>query len=168
MNPIKPIFKEGIRRLEMNDLDGLIDLIAKVPQLKDYSSGDYSLLSKARDHNPEVMVLLLEAGVNPNLIDTTGSTLLMDFSSLGDVERASLLIKYGALLNVANFHGETAFSFACANSQMECAKLLYENGADINALIGASDSRPLDFAIQYASENFVEWLHSIGARSGHP
>lgn len=123
MISIKSAFKECIRRIEMHDLDGLTDLIERFPKLRTYSLRDSSLLSKSRDYNPEVMSVILEAGVNPNLVDTTGSTLLMDFAALGDSTRLSLLIKHGALVNLANHHGETAFSFACARDQLTCAKI---------------------------------------------
>ena len=129
--------------------------------------GDHSLLSCAARKNREFVRRLLEHGVDPNLTDTTGSTLLMDYCSVGVAEMVVLLLKHGADPNKQNLAGETAFSFACAENHFSCARTLFEHGADLNKDIGANGGKPLDWAIRFASTEFVRWLREHGAVNGN-
>ncbi len=159
-------FMQTAKLVKSGDLPGVIDLIKEVPALKEFTDGDHSLISLALDAGRSFMHALLIEGVNPDLTDTTGSTLLMDSASLGNFDIVKLLLNHGASANKANMSGETAFSFACARGNLECAKLLYENGADINIRIGYSGSRPLDWAERFSSDEFIGWMREIGALRG--
>lgn len=144
-----------------------VDLIRKAPWLKSAIKGDVCLIAMAVALKLGVRFVrkLLEIGVDPNIEDSTGSTQLIDASARGNYALVRLLLSHGAYVNKRTRMGETAFSFACAKNRLRCAKILAENGADINGLVGdPPDSRPLDWAEMYGSKEFVEWLRSIGAK----
>lgn len=135
--------------------------------LHNATDGDLCLLRQAVLHKlgPKFIVRLIEAGVNPNIADSTGATPLIDASACGHHELTRMLLEHGAEVNHPSFAGETAFSFACANNHLRCAKVLFSHGADINARIGnPPGSTPFDWAESYASKPFVKWLRGIGAR----
>ena len=79
------------------------------------------------------------------------------------LESVKLLVELGADVNYRNEHGETPFSFTCAWNRFDCAKYLYEQGVEINTVDERGGS-PLDWAVCHASQEFRDWLLSIGAR----
>lgn len=80
-----------------------------------------------------------------------------------DVGRVVALLAAGADINACNEQGETAFSYACANDSLAVAKVLYENGADINTVDKGGGS-PLDWAVCHASPEFRAWLVGVGGK----
>ncbi len=81
----------------------------------------------------------------------------------GDVQRVAEMLDAGIDVNSANEHGETAFSFACAYDQFEVAKLLHARGAEANS-VDVGGGSPLDWAVCHASQQFRDWLITIGAK----
>ncbi|WP_165228172.1 ankyrin repeat domain-containing protein [Aquisphaera insulae] len=79
----------------------------------------------------------------------------------GDICRVMALLDTGIDIDATNEHGETAFSFACANNALGVAKALYRRGAEINTL-DAGGGSPLDWAVCWASPEFRNWLISVG------
>ncbi len=148
-------------------MDGVFVLLNTHPELKSYTSGDESLLACAARKNRDFFLRrLLEWGCDPDVRDTTGSTLLMDYCSVGVKEKVVLLLKHGADPNMQNLAGETSLSFACAKNHFSCARVLYEHGADLNKDVGENGGKPLDWAIRFGSKNFVKWLRAHGAIRG--
>lgn len=155
--------------MRRNKKEEVLALIQKAPWLKSALGGDVSLISEAvilkRSLGLSFVRRLLEIGVDPNVVNSTGSTPLINASANGDCALVRLLLSHGSEVNHRTFLGETAFSFACANNRLSCAKILVDNGADINIPIGDPPmSRPLDWAERYASKKFVSWLRAIGGR----
>jgi ankyrin repeat protein len=125
------------------------------------SPSDGHLLDIALQENRDLIPWLLEQGVNPNRRDTAGGTVLMYAAAQNLAEIVELLLRHGADVRAKNDSGETAFSYACANNALAAAKALHAAGAEINT-IDAGGGSPLDWAKQWASKEFHEWLVEVG------
>ena len=158
-------FNSCIAFLEESNIEAVLDLVKKNPELKDYVHKDDALIFHAAQISEEFVKKLIHAGVNINLTDTTGTTALMEYSAEGNIEMVQFLLENGADVKLKNFSGETAFSWACVKNNYECAKMLHSYGANINEEIGIGKSKPLDWALAYASTEFIFWLKSLGAES---
>ena len=90
----------------------------------------------ASHHNwfTDVVELLLEYGVDPNIEDIDGSTTLSIAVDENQVKIVELLLKAGAILyeKMANFNGFTELMMAVRNDNGETIKLLLKYGADPN------------------------------------
>jgi ankyrin repeat protein len=71
-------------------------------------------------------------GVDVNLRDSRGTTLLMHAAAIGSTDALRLLLASGADVNAKNQFDDTALILAA--DQMEKARLLIEKGADVNAV----------------------------------
>jgi ankyrin repeat protein len=76
--------------------------------------------------------LFLEAGMDCNAQDTTGSTALMAASKNGRIEVVNKLLEQKLNLNLQDKQGETALELAAANNQADIVKLLLKKNADPN------------------------------------
>jgi ankyrin repeat protein len=76
--------------------------------------------------------LFLEAGMDCNAQDTTGSTALMAASKNGRIEVVNKLLEQKLNLNLQDKQGETALELAAANNQADVVKLLLKKNADPN------------------------------------
>lgn len=94
--------------------------------------------------------------------DELGSWLSLA-SAEGSLGCMGVLLKHGANVNFQSRDGESPFSYACANNQLESARLLHDAGADVNALL-SSGLTPLDCAVCASSQEFRQWLGSVGGR----
>ena len=87
-------------------------------------------LMESACHNEEVGVDdALRAGANPNIHDGTGKTPLMCAISYPSIVRK--LLDAGAKVEPVDQNGDSALSYACG-WHYETARLLIENGADVN------------------------------------
>lgn len=78
---------------------------------------------------------LLDAGANPNITDSYGTTALLAASNAPDTGTIPLLNAAGADVNAANARGETALHFAAAGIiTPQYLPLLLNAGADVNAV----------------------------------
>ena len=84
-------------------------------------------------------------------------------SAEGSLGCVGVLVRFGANVNFQSEDGESPFSFACANNQLESARLLHEAGADVNAPL-SSGLTPLDCAVCSTSPEFRQWLRVVGGR----
>ena len=64
-------------------------------------------------------------------------------------------------MRAKNDSGETAFSYACANDAFAAARVLHAGGAELNT-VDAGGGSPLDWAKQWASKEFYDWLVGVG------
>lgn len=110
-------------------------------QLKEFSNA-ISGLSQSLDNakpnslpfvnfsNPELLRLLLDAGLAPDSKDRDGHTLL--YLSIGNVECLRLLIDKGAEVNAINddVYNHTALMRAASFGEVDSVRYLLENGAD--------------------------------------
>ena len=99
-------------------------IIKKNPCLKYYCINDDNLISYTYMHKREYLASLLSAKVSPNIRDTAGSTVLMSACSLGDYDIAKLLLENGAIADLTNNLGDSAYSHAEANGNYECMELV--------------------------------------------
>lgn len=84
-------------------------------------------------------------------------------STENNIKALSRYLKTGYSVNAKNEQGETAFSYACSANALESAKYLHAQGADINT-IDTGNGSPLDWAVQWSSEEFCDWLISVGGK----
>src|SRR5208282_4829942 len=76
--------------------------------------------------------LFLEAGMDGNAQDTTGSTALMAAAKNGRIDVVNKLLEQKLNLNLQDKQGETALELAAANNQADIVKLLLKKNADPN------------------------------------
>ncbi|KAJ5470236.1 hypothetical protein N7530_007593 [Penicillium desertorum] len=81
-------------------------------------------------HREPMLDLLLEYGADIELEDSTGETLLFEFTDGKNNDLIRELCKRGAKVNYQNFHGETALHI-CHSSE-ETVKALLESGAEVD------------------------------------
>ena len=100
----------------------------------------------------DIIKLLLKAGANPNIKDSSGNTALIWVSINGHLNIVRLLLKAGANPNIKDSNGNTALTRASRHGHLDIVKLLLKAGADPNiqnnygytALIWASRHGHLD------------------------
>ncbi len=90
-------------------------------------------------------------------------TVLMYAAADDDTATVAALIGHGADVNAKNDGGETAFSYTCTNDSFGSAKLLHAAGADVNT-VDAGGGSPLDWAANWAGDEFYRWLVGVGCR----
>lgn len=122
----------------------------------------YWALLTAVDHNPTVLPLLLESGVDINADDGDGGdTVLMHAAATGNVDAVRWMLDHGANINARNSNWETPFSYACAWDHLDVAKLLSERGADIDC-IHRGGGTPINDTC--SPKRILDFLASIGCR----
>lgn len=86
----------------------------------------------------EMATILIAAGADPNLVDTFNSSALWNMSNSGYIEPVRIIIgKFrGKGLEIDNHgsYGDTPFMRAAMMGHTDVLKLLFTNGADINAV----------------------------------
>ncbi len=86
---------------------------------------------------------LLDAGINPNLSDSTGDPILKSIildKTSESVDIIALLIEHGADVNLPDREGNALLPIAAREGQVEVVQLLLDAGADVNGTITASRS----------------------------
>ncbi|XP_033212323.1 transient receptor potential channel pyrexia-like [Belonocnema kinseyi] len=108
----------------------------------------------------------LEAsGANINNIDLSGTTPLMFAAFSGDIACLKYLIERGVNLNyVSPLYGHCALHSATAGNRTEAAKILLDNGSDLNNVLNDPCMLPvLHYAIRIKSEALAELFIERGA-----
>ena len=108
-------------------------LIERGANLNVISSMGTPLTCALANHQIECAKLLLEKGADVNQPKLMNETPLMVASKEGHVDEVKLLLKYNANVT-AETTGFTALYLACCNDHIEVAKVLIENGADVNQI----------------------------------
>ena len=88
------------------------------------------LLSASLKGQLEVVRLLLDRGVDPNLKNTSGKTALLSASEKGQLEAVRLLLNGGADPNLQDIYGKTALIWASEKGHLEVVRLLLDREAD--------------------------------------
>jgi ankyrin repeat protein len=88
-----------------------------------------------RPGNANLLQLLLDRGVDPNVGDAGSNTALMSAAATGDIDMIRVLVDGGASVNAANALGSTALIDAVTANWTDAAKLLLARGADPTAEI---------------------------------
>ena len=119
----------------------------------------------ARSGDIKGMTQALEAGLDPNLTDEQGHSLLMIAAYSGQAEMVSLLLEHKAKPDLADPSGSTPLMGVCFKGYPEVGRLLLEGGANPNAQNSAGMT-PLIMGAMFNSE-LVKVLLEHGADASH-
>ena len=95
-------------------------------------SNEEEMLCIATQKDVDTVHRLTQAGVDVNIQDKSGMTVLMLASLNGHVELVQELIKAGANMNIQASFGDTAVICATKAKKMNCLQTLIELGANVN------------------------------------
>ncbi len=146
------------RYVASGDYCNFIELINRFPRLRYESYADMSAVHIARD-NENLLKVVLGLGVSPDLRDSVGNSLLMDYSGLGNLRGVNLLLDFCADVNATNFEGESPLSIAVARGRLAIAKRLLEAGADTSVKVGGVNLST--WASISRSKAMKNWVESI-------
>jgi ankyrin repeat protein len=120
------------------------------------------LLTAIANEQPEIALLLLDHGADPNAADTSvGETPLMRASALGDPALVESLLAKGASVTARDDLNRTALHAACDKGKGEAVALLIAQGADLDAQDDLGEA-PLGRAIGHGVD-IVRQLLDAGA-----
>lgn len=111
----------------------------------------------ARSDACEELAKMVDAGLNPNLKNHKGDSLLMLASYHGALQTTRMLIQKGAQVDAYNDRGQTPLAGACFKGNLEMVKLLVENGANIDANNGMGLT-PYSFAVMFGRSEIAQYL----------
>lgn len=112
--------------------------------------------------NIEMAKLLIENGLDVNLIDKLGEMALPKACFDMNIDMVRLLIENGADVKAREVNGSTAILVA-ADRSIEIVKLLLENGAEINVREEELGQTPLRQAVFVNNVDMVRFLLDNGA-----
>lgn len=139
----------------MTDL--LMSYGAKVPDILKWAPEYYF------EHN-EGAVYMMEKGMNPNTMSWHHVTVLHDMARKGDIQKAEILIRFGADTDVLDEeYQSTPLAMAARWGQTEMVDYLIKTGAGVNKS-GASWSAPLKWAVKYKHSEAEKLLLKAGAK----
>jgi len=141
-------------RREMIDL--LMSYGATVPDLLKWTQFYYFELYEGAEY-------IMEKGMNPNVMSWQRVTILHDMAQKGFIDKAKLLIKYGADIDLIDeAYQSTPLGLAARWGRRDMVECLLEQGADPNKS-GAAWSKPLVWAKRKRHEEVAEILTRHGA-----
>lgn len=106
---------------------------------------------------------MMEKGMNPNTMSWQHVTILHDMAQKGFLDKAELLLKYGADINLVDeAYQSTPLGLAARWGHIEMVKYLLVQGADVNKS-GAAWSTPLAWAKKKGHGEVEEILREAGA-----
>lgn len=116
----------------------------------------------ARYGNSVELEKMLKAGMNVNLCDEKGNSLLMLASYNRNLDTSKLLLEYGAAVDLRNDRGQTPLGGIAFKGDIDILNLLLKYGADVNADQGGGKT-PLMFASLFGNKKIVDILIKNGA-----
>ena len=152
---------EGILAVPCNHADRpMIELLmthgATVPKLSKWGARYYF-------KHFEIGKFLLDNGMDPEHANWRGFTMLHDMGFTGDVEKARLLLDYGAEINaIDEEYYSTPLGYAAHFGHLHLVELLIERGADPNAA-GKSWATPINWAMRKGHVEIANDLTVAGA-----
>jgi hypothetical protein len=155
-------YAEGILAMVANrSLRTMLELLlargARVPDVAKWGRFYYF-------KHADIGELLLERGMNPNHMTWHRTTLLHDMAGEGNVEKATLLLKHGAMINpVDDEFRTTPLGFAARWGRRDLVRLLLDHGADPN-VAGAEWATPLAWAEKKGHRDIARDLRAAGAQ----
>ncbi|ELH9116394.1 ankyrin repeat domain-containing protein [Escherichia coli] len=151
--------------IESNDIDKIRLLIDTNSSLIDtYDANESLLYFFVSNNKPEICSMLIENGMNVNVIDDSYLTPLVEAAYNGALDLVDLLLKNGAWVNGDPRGITTPLIEAIENEHFEVVKLLIINNADVNRLQTKFNRTPLDIATNCQNHKIVELLKNNGAK----
>jgi ankyrin repeat protein len=145
--------KENNRQM----IDLLISYGAKVPSVIKW--GQFYYFEKL-----EGATYMMEKGMDPNTMSWHHVTLLHDMAQKGNIQKAELLVKYGADVDaVEEEYQSTPIGMAARWGHIEMVDYLLSKGAAINKA-GAEWSTPLAWAEKKEHKEIAKILRKSGAK----
>lgn len=117
----------------------------------------------ARNNDAQSLQILLDNGMNVNLSNHKGNTLLMLASYHNSIDCVKLLLKHKADVNKVNDKNLTPLSGVCYKGYTEVAKLLLEAGADPDKTNGMGLSS-VDFAVMFRRKDILQLLEQYSQK----
>lgn len=111
----------------------------------------------ARQNDKQNLEIMLNAGLNVNLANDKGNTLLMLAAYNNSLEVAQMLLQKGADVDKRNDKNQTPLAGVCFKGYYEMAELLIQYGADVDADNGLGLT-PLNCAIMFRRNKIVNLL----------
>lgn len=148
------------------DVKAVKEFIKKGANVNEKDNNGFTILMlTARQNNPEIIKLLLDAGADVNYVSNEGSfadkyTALALAAGNNRVENVKLLLAAGADVNIECNFRNTALHYAVNNA--EITKLLLDAGANVNAQ-GEDEETPLIRAVKAGNVEVVKILLDAGA-----
>lgn len=111
----------------------------------------------ARNNDYQSLEILLKNGLNPDLTNDRGDSLLILASYHNSVECVELLLKYHASVDKVNDKDLSPLSGVCYKGHVEVAKLLLQAGANPD-LSNSMGMTPYSFAIMFRRKEIIKLL----------
>lgn len=118
----------------------------------------------ARNNEYKNLQVMIKAGLNVNLKNHKGDSLLMLASYHNSYECVKMLLENGARVDEKNDRGQTPLAGVCFKGYFEMAKLLVENGANIDENNGLGMT-PFSFAVMFGRKDIVAYLAKSAKKS---
>lgn len=145
--------KENNRKM----IDLLMSYGAKIPDILKWTQFYYF-------ERLDGATYIMEKGMNPNTMSWQHVTILHDMAQKGFIDKAELLIKYGADINpVDEEYQSTPLGMAARWGHTEMVEYLLKQGADPNKS-GAAWSAPLAWAKKKGHTDIEKMLKDAGAK----
>jgi ankyrin repeat protein len=145
--------------------DGDVDVVRKYVETADhraYLQDDSALNSAVCYNHPDILLILLEAGTDPNIHGEHVPALHVAAAN-DNVEAAKILISHGAKIDVRDtVNNDTALIYGIRDGKFRVAELLLEAGADPN-LTDRRGFTPLHIAVARNDAELVQRLLDHGA-----
>ncbi|PSM52567.1 ankyrin domain-containing protein [Campylobacter blaseri] len=155
--------KNGSENLATNPKNGDVELTKEEEQR--YAELCQMAFNFARSNNADDLKTMIEAGLNVNLKNEKGDSLLMLASYNNSYETAKMLISKGALVDEKNDRGQTPLAGVCFKGYLDMVKLLVENGANIDENNGMGMT-PYSFAIMFGRKDVANYLLQKSKKRG--
>jgi ankyrin repeat protein len=110
----------------------------------------------ARQGETGALTTTLQQGLDIDLRDTKGNTLLMIAAYQGRGETVAMLLKAGAQVDLRNDKGQTPLGGVAFKGHVEIARMLLDAGADPVGDQGGST--PADFATMFGRQEILTLL----------
>lgn len=130
-----------------------------------YNSSDHTLLHVAAkvEGSKNIIVKLIELGVNVNITDKEGNSPLHDAVNYNCPMNLITLLEFGADSSIKNNQLNTPLHVACSGNNYECARILIDNKANVN-LLGGNGKTPIVKAVEAeVNTELIELLLDNGA-----